>query len=375
MSRRVVEIESLAEFDRQIAAAERLNGWFVQSVDLTGRSAVLERADPLGAVLLGCDLEPATEAALRHRGALIFPQLPELPFDPYRSQLYDAAELYNTGSYADSSDAAIYAWSQTAVPTPTLQHTLAAALHDHAITDALDETLGAHGAHPSRKPMVGVMGGHALTRADPAYRDAVEVGRRLTAAGCTVLTGGGPGAMEAANLGAYLSPWPGAAAEALVALAEVTSYRPSIDSWVEGARTVRSRWPADQAGRSIGIPTWFYGHEPTNLFATDIAKYFTNALREDTLLHRCRGGIIFLPGQAGTVQEIFQATTENFYAASSHLVAPMVLVDRDYWTQRYPAYPLLRELARDRLMAGSVYCADSVEDACTVILDRASWAG
>ena len=63
-----------------------------------------------------------------------------------------------------------------------------------------------------------------------------------------------------------------------------------------------------------------------------IAKYFANALREDTLLHRCRGGIVFFPGQAGTVQEIFQAATENFYAAGPTLVAPMILVGVDYWT-------------------------------------------
>ena len=59
------------------------------------------------------------------------------------------------------------------------------------------------------------MGGHALLRTDSTYRAAVELGARLTEAGRTVLTGGGPGAMEAANLGAYLSPWPDALDEAL----------------------------------------------------------------------------------------------------------------------------------------------------------------
>ena len=95
-------------------------------------------------------------------------------------------------------------------------------------------------------------------------------------------------------------------------------YQPDLDAWVASAYAVRERWPAAEAGPSLSIPTWFYGHEPTNLFATGIAKYFANALREDTLLHRCRGGIVYLPGQAGTVQEIFQAVTENFYAADAH---------------------------------------------------------
>ena len=103
-----------------------------------------------------------------------------------------------------------------------------------------------------------------------------------------------------------------------------------------GPRLRRARWPITDAGRSISIPTWFYGHEPTNVFATDIAKYFSNALREDTLLHRCEGGVVFLPGQAGTVQEIFQAVTENFYAADASLIAPLILVGRQYWTIPIP---------------------------------------
>ena len=132
--------------------------------------------------------------------------------------------------------------------------------------------------------------------------------------------------MEAANLGAYLSPWPDALDEALTIMKPAPSYRPSLDAWARSAFRVRARWPITDAGRSLSIPTWFYGHEPTNVFATEIAKYFSNALREDTLLHRCEGGIVFLPGQAGTVQEIFQAVTENFYAADASLIAPLILV-------------------------------------------------
>ena len=78
---------------------------------------------------------------------------------------------------------------------------------------------------------------------------------------------------------------------------------------------------------SLGIPTWFYGHEPSNVFATAIAKYFRNALREAILLQICDAGIVFLPGAAGTVQEVFQDACENYYAAEAS-VAPMVLVGR-----------------------------------------------
>jgi predicted Rossmann-fold nucleotide-binding protein len=207
------------------------------------------------------------------------------------------------------------------------------------------------------------MGGHAQRRDEPGYAAAAELGAGLARAGATVLTGGGPGAMEAANLGAYLSPWAEALTEALGLLAAVpgcSSSEGGVDAWVGAALAVRRRWPAPAAGRSLGVPTWFYGHEPTNVFATGIAKYFANALREDTLLHRCRGGVVYLPGQAGTVQEVFQAVTENFYAADAHRVAPLVLLGRDYWRTTLPVWPLLTRLASGRPMADHVFCVNDV---------------
>ena len=140
-----------------------------------------------------------------------------------------------------------------------------------------------------------------------------------------------------------------------------------MDAWLGAALAVRERWPAADAGHSLSVPTWFYGHEPTNVFATGIAKYFANALREDTLLHRCRGGIVYLPGQAGTVQEIFQAVTENFYAADASLVAPMVLVGVEYWTRTYPAWPLLQALGEGRAMGDVVHCVETVEEAAALV--------
>ena len=264
----------------------------------------------------------------------------------------------------------MYAWSH-AQPIGSLAAELSTTLHDHSITDALDDVT----SDLEPRTIVGIMGGHAVARGDTTYRAAAELGASLTAAGRTVLTGGGPGAMEAANLGAYLNSRPDSLDEALTIMKPTPSYRPSIDAWAQCAFRVRARWPIANAGRSLSIPTWFYGHEPTNVFATEIAKYFSNALRENTLLNRCRGGVVCFPGQAGTVQEIFQAATENFYAADASLIAPLILVGRQYWTDTYPAWTLLQRLGAGRPMGQSIYCVDDVYEATSLLTAETSCRG
>ena len=138
------------------------------------------------------------------------------------------------------------------------------------------------------------------------------------------------------------------------------SFSPSISDWARAAFEVRGRWPGGDG--SVGIPTWFYGHEPPNAFAGHIAKYFANATREDGLLARCNSGVVFLPGAAGTVQEIFDNATPNYYQSRGE-PTPMVLVDRAHWTERLPAWPLLMSLARKRSMESRIALVDSVAEA------------
>ena len=209
------------------------------------------------------------------------------------------------------------------------------------------------------------MGGHALERGSAGYADAARLGMAI-GAGHVVATGGGPGAMEAANLGGYLSGLadpPAALDAALPLLARVPSYRPSVEAWVRAAFDVRALLPG--GADSLGIPTWFYGHEPSNVMASLIAKYVRNAQREAILLEVCDAGIVFLPGAGGTVQEVFQDACENFYADESS-VAPMVLVGRAYWTEDLPAWPLLRSLARGRPMEPHVHLVDDVDEAAAL---------
>jgi predicted Rossmann-fold nucleotide-binding protein len=104
------------------------------------------------------------------------------------------------------------------------------------------------------------------------------------------------------------------------------------------------------------------------MFATHIAKYFANATREAVLLQKCSGGIIFLPGAAGTVQEIFQDACENFYG-SAESISPMVLVGVEYWTKTLPAYPLLLELARGRAMEEKVFLVDHPDEAVRILVE------
>ena len=138
MTRRLVEIDTLPAFDAHLRATARLTGWFVQSLDLSDRAEALLAPDLAGAVFLGCTFAAGVEEQLRRRGALVFPRLPDPPFDPYRPSLCDAETLYGTGDYPPSPDAAIYTWSKAERPS-SLSHTLAATLHDHAVTDALDD--------------------------------------------------------------------------------------------------------------------------------------------------------------------------------------------------------------------------------------------
>ncbi|MFI6092633.1 LOG family protein [Streptomyces sp. NPDC051218] len=349
------EIESLDEFD-EIAAGGSLAGCRVQAIDLMGRTSALTACDATGTVFLGCLMEPSAVDAVRAAGALVFPPVPGLPFDPYRGLLHTPDELFaglSEGGYEATPDARAYEWFQETKADGDVFSSMLRAIHDDSISDALDELLVS-------ARVVGVMGGHAMARGTEAYEGAARLGRSLARAGFTVATGGGPGAMEAANLGAYASVFREEMLdEALELLAKAPSFTPSVTEWARAAFDVRERWP--DGGASVGVPTWFYGHEPPNAFATHLAKYFANATREDGLLARSNGGVIFLPGAAGTLQEIFDAATPNYYESRGEPV-PMILVNHEHWTERLPAWPLLQALARGRSMESRIALVERVQD-------------
>lgn len=268
----------------------------------------------------------------------------EVPFNIFRSRLYNAEDLYagyqagKPGSYTDTYDYKVYQhYLKTGKTAFKLKETLARTLHDHAMSNALNDFLKTI----DEKRVVGIMGGHGLLRTETAYRDIVWVSKKLTENDCLMISGGGPGAMEATHLGAWMAGRSKKETEqALAMLQEAPSFKD--DRWLETAFQVMKCFP-EPANTSLGIPTWLYGHEPATPFATHIAKYFDNSIREDNILTFAKGGIIYAPGSAGTMQEIFQEAVQNHYLSFGY-ASPMIFMSRNYWTEEMPVYPLMQHL-------------------------------
>lgn len=217
---------------------------------------------------------------------------------------------------------------------------LARALHDFAIGHYLDEFLDGY----DPRQVVGVMGGHGVLRTSAEYRQVVELSKELTERDTLMVTGGGPGVMEATHLGAWMAGRPMAEVdEALKILSEAPGFKD--EGWLQTAFEVIRRYPQERY-HSLGIPTWLYGHEPSAAFATDIAKYFDNSIRENTILTVAFGGIVFTPGSAGTMQEVFQEAVQNHYLSFGY-ASPMVFLGRKFWTEDIPVYPFLEQMMQE----------------------------
>jgi predicted Rossmann-fold nucleotide-binding protein len=354
------EIERIEDFAALVEGQSPLRGAVVTGLDLRRRSTLLSSAQVAGCVFLGCRMSPVQAVDLIARRALVFPTVPDLPFDPWRRRLYHPDDLYPSG------DAAIYAWWIAQHQRDDLFSTLMQRIHDHSIEDALSELIVG-------RDIVGIMGGHALARGDDGYAQIASLGRALTEAGFLVATGGGPGAMEAANLGASLAGRGDAdLSRALSRLAKTPGFRGSratLRRWVTAGLRTRAAFPAESGVVTIGVPTWFYGHEPTNPFATHIAKYFANSVREDGLLTIANAGVIFAPGRAGTVQEVFQDATQNYYVDRIE-AAPMILFGKDYWTRELPVWPLLERLFDGRDARPLISTADDPERIVKTLTER-----
>ena len=130
--------------------------------------------------------------------------------------------------------------------------------------------------------------GSARTPADhPRYREARELARRLGHEGYAIITGGGPGIMEAANRGAR---------DAGV---------PSVGLGIE--------LPHEQ-----GINRW-----------VDVALNFHYFFARKVMFVRYASGFVVYPGGFGTLDELFEAATLRQTEKIRHF--PIVLMGSDYW--------------------------------------------
>jgi len=293
-----------------------------------------------------------------------------VPYDVTRRQLYSVRSLYKGFDPKDSSsfercyDTSVYRhYIKNGKKAETELERLARSLHDFGIEQALDRFLTGF----DKFKMVGVMGGHGLLRTDPMYREIVLISRELTMRGSLMISGGGPGAMEATHLGAWLA---GRSLEEVEEALYIVSMAPSFndEGWLETAFDVMERFPQKEY-KSLGIPTWLYGHEPSTPFATHIAKLFDNSIREATILNIAYGGIIFTPGSAGTLQEIFQDAVENHYL-SYGVSSPMIFLGRKFWDEEVPIYPFLEDMMeKGRYKHLRLTLTDSAEEAIGALLD------
>lgn len=143
------------------------------------------------------------------------------------------------------------------------------------------------GALAELGPAVAVFGSARTKPDDPIYETGVEVGRRLAEAGYAVITGGGPGTMEAANKGAF-----------------------------------------DAGGTSVGLGIELPFETGLNRYV-DLGVNFRYFFARKTMFVKYSQGFIVLPGGFGTLDELFEAVT----LAQTQKVTefPVVLIGTGYW--------------------------------------------
>ena len=182
-------------------------------------------------------------------------------------------------------------------------------------------------------PSVSVFGSARTKPDSPEYQSAVRTAELITQAGLTIITGGGPGIMEAANLGAHRA-----------------------------------------AGPSIGCNIELPFEQQPNPYSTTTLKFRYFFVRKMMFMKYSVAYVIF-PGGFGTLDELFEALTLAQTGKIEHF--PIVLFGSRYWN------PLVKWMRNELTAHGRVSAedmdlfkvTDSPEEATQIVIDGARTAG
>ena len=177
-------------------------------------------------------------------------------------------------------------------------------------------------------PCVTVFGSARVKRDDPNYELARKMGAAIARLGFTVMTGGGPGIMEAANRGAK-----------------------------------------EVGGRSVGCNIELASEQAANPYLDRCVRMHYFFVRK-ALLVKYSYAFVVMPGGAGTLDELFEAVTliqtgkiKNF---------PIVIMGTDYWRE---LIGFIDKMAHHHMISDSdlslIYLTDSVEEAIAHIRNKA----
>ena len=162
-------------------------------------------------------------------------------------------------------------------------------------TRAYGETLHAFLRFASKKRCITVFGSARFKPEDKYYQIAEKLGGMLAAAGFSVMTGGGPGIMQAVNKGVH-----------------------------------------DAKGKSFGASISLPNEQETNIYLhrnKNFKYFFTRKL----ILTKYSDGFIIMPGGFGTLDELFEVAT--LIDTKRIARCPLVIIGKEYWL---PLFDFLR---------------------------------
>jgi hypothetical protein len=177
------------------------------------------------------------------------------------------------------------------------------------------------------RPAVTIFGSARVRPDDPVYAQAREAARRFAAKGWAVVTGAGPGVMEAANRGAK-----------------------------------------DGDGLSVGFNIHLPHEQRSNPYI-DLSLTFRHFYVRKTMFVKAAEGFVVFPGGFGTVDELFEALTLIQTGKIFHF--PVVLIGSDYWEELLGW--VRNELLADGMISPEdldlLYVTDDLDDAVSQLLD------